>query len=231
MMATTLRHLDQLLHTVERGRALNVDNEGRLPVRLYGPDGQPLFTEQNPAHVKGEVTLTGQNISDGTPVTKLSFEVDPDGYPVLRVVDAAPFSFDPETGRMKVRAIVEGQYTEKITLFNNVEIRDATERWSQTLNLSKYKHGTLEAVNGLDQTVRITIGTEAGVASRYWNGENWVAPFFDIPPGNRTFFLNSHPIVREIFSGPLSEFVRIGIACTTPPTSGSFRLVYTGVLL
>lgn len=60
MMATTLRHLDQLLHTVERGRALNVDNEGRLPVRLYGPDGQPLFTEQNPAHVKGEVTLTGQ---------------------------------------------------------------------------------------------------------------------------------------------------------------------------
>lgn len=60
MMATTLRHLDQLLHTVERGRALNVDELGRLPVRLYGPDGQPLFTEQNPAHVKGEVTLTGQ---------------------------------------------------------------------------------------------------------------------------------------------------------------------------
>lgn len=64
MMATTLRHLDQLLHTVERGRPLNVDESGRLPVRLYGPDGQPLFTEQNPAHVKGEVTLTGSRVAE-----------------------------------------------------------------------------------------------------------------------------------------------------------------------
>ena len=53
-----------------------------------------------------ETQLTGSNVEDGSPVSGLSYEIDENGYPVMRVVDAAPFAYDPVADRIKVQTEV-----------------------------------------------------------------------------------------------------------------------------
>jgi len=41
-----------------------------------------------------DAQLTGRNVEDGSTVAGLSFEIDENGYPVLRIVDGAPFAYN-----------------------------------------------------------------------------------------------------------------------------------------
>lgn len=39
--------------------------------------------------------ISGKNIDNNEQINEVSFEVDADGYPVLRIIDAAPYGFNP----------------------------------------------------------------------------------------------------------------------------------------
>jgi len=48
----------------------------------------------NKMKVSGDVTLTGSNVTDGVGILEATFEKDPNGNGVLRIVDAAPAAYD-----------------------------------------------------------------------------------------------------------------------------------------
>jgi hypothetical protein len=48
------------------------------------------------------VILSGRNVANNENVSGLSFELDDDGHPVLRVVDAAPFAYDAVDDVIKI---------------------------------------------------------------------------------------------------------------------------------
>lgn len=56
--------------------------------------------------------ITGRNIDNDDLINEVSFEVDADGYAVLRVVDAAPFAYDSDAGVLKVRSVRETKVVE-----------------------------------------------------------------------------------------------------------------------
>lgn len=56
--------------------------------------------------------ITGRNIDNDELINEVSFEVDADGYAVLRVIDAAPFAYDPDAGVLKVRSVRETKVVE-----------------------------------------------------------------------------------------------------------------------
>lgn len=46
-------------------------------------------------------TLAGKNIKDGSTIDHYSFVMDDNGYPALRIIDAAPYGYDPVKDRME----------------------------------------------------------------------------------------------------------------------------------
>lgn len=102
---STFNNLDQILHTSERARPVDVGTDGRVPVRLYGPDGQPLFTEQNPAHV----TLTGQSalVRIGETEHPVAYAIDPEGRAVPGYYNAAPHGYDEANDEYRIRGFVD----------------------------------------------------------------------------------------------------------------------------
>lgn len=48
------------------------------------------------------VGLSGSNVADGSGLSGVSFEVDANGYNVLRIVDAAPFAYDSTALALRV---------------------------------------------------------------------------------------------------------------------------------
>jgi|SRR5690606_19372177 len=62
-------------------------------VHVINQDGKAI-----PVKVIGGSTgggITGKNIDTDEQVSEVSFEVDDRGYPVLRVIDAAPYAYNP----------------------------------------------------------------------------------------------------------------------------------------
>lgn len=64
-------------------KPLKIDKEGKLEVSL----------------------VLGKDVADGSQVNELSFEKDNDGYNAIRVVDAAPWAYDPLTDALNVRHV------------------------------------------------------------------------------------------------------------------------------
>lgn len=112
---------------VDGRKIARVTDDGKLEVLVHGRDGDNLvpvkvsedgylmlatdvtvdlgtveLNQGAPGQNPWPVTLSGSNVADGTSGPAISFVLDDDGVPVLRVVDAAPFAYDAVTGRYKV---------------------------------------------------------------------------------------------------------------------------------
>ena len=81
----------------------------------------------NPVPVKvigggsGGGGITGKDVETGDYINEVSFEVDDNGHPVLRVIDAAPFGYDPVLNATRTAAVAQrkvvklsGSHTETV---------------------------------------------------------------------------------------------------------------------
>src|SRR5690554_6092894 len=99
------------------------DKNNPLHALIIGPNG-PIPQKYDPEANSGQggmvpstvddvqkVTQTGSNVSDGSSVEGVSFVLDDEGYPVLRIVDSAPFAYDEANDEYKIngQVIVENK--------------------------------------------------------------------------------------------------------------------------
>lgn len=83
-------------------------------------------TKPVPVKITGEgITvnggISGANVSDGSHVDGVSYELDENSYPVLRVVDAAPFAYDPALQVIKTTVLAQRKVVkEKLTKSDEV---------------------------------------------------------------------------------------------------------------
>src|SRR5690554_6940045 len=91
--------------------------------------------ENSPVPVKvieGSSGVTGVDVENGESLSGVSYEKDENGYPVIRVVDAAPFAYDPHYDATKVTV----QGARKILKINLSESDNVVAGGSKTVTVS-----------------------------------------------------------------------------------------------
>ena len=51
--------------------------------------------------------ITGKDGAPGDQINEVSFQVDDNGYPVLRIIDAAPFGYDPVLNARRTAVVAQ----------------------------------------------------------------------------------------------------------------------------
>lgn len=172
--------------------------------------------------VKGNLQLAGSNVEDGSPVSGVSFVLDENNHPVLRIVDAAPFAYDKTTDTIKI-----SHQKEEIVVWSNLQIRDTATTFSPVFDLSKYRKVIFWIRNNHDQDLQLrykpgtpTLGNEIA-----FNGSESVN-FKAI--SKHGYMIDLSKVFPDISSEGVFN-IAFEIKSSTAPTTGDVKLVGVGV--
>lgn len=133
--------------------------------------------------------ITGKNIDTNEQISEVSFEVDDNGYPVLRVIDAAPYAFNPVENALDVNIkqnslkLKRETYTATVNAgqavtFATLDVSDysslswgvkpdASSSFKLTTSLSDFETGnTLNAVGRLESPLRETFTSASSALTK-----------------------------------------------------------------
>lgn len=196
---------DNMMRIAGRGtdgtaKAVKTDNGGKLE------------TLAQISGVSAGATVALTAVDDGT------------GKFVLRVVDAAPFAYDPATGSKKVQTIRDYSST---ALVNNLSLRD--DNWTVVGPLSdgSYTKMALEIYSNLDQPIVINLlygTTTVGNLNTFKDVAGTKVFSVTVPAS----FSTSLAEVLWIDDWAPLKFGRAGLylqyRCATAPTSGTLQI-------
>jgi hypothetical protein len=205
-------------------------------VRMTDASGNGVLDDNG--NVK--VSQNGSNIADGSSVNKFSFVLDDENYPVLRVVDAAPFYYNETLDAAKIQNI--GGNTEDIfTLIDNEELLSdnliyfgagGNSIWGSSIkrdngiDVSKYKKINLAVSNQLDLKVNIHI-FYIDKFDNFHYATSYDSPL-NVPAGEKEFFVPSKETSLNIESKAI--LLRIKTDTGSPATSGTISVNMEGIV-
>ena len=188
-----------------------------------GQDGlaKPVQTD-NDGNIISKITV--KDIATGNPV-ELSGVVDDDGNFVLRTVDAAPFAYDSESGRLKVEVVNPAK---EIVTHDNVQIRDTEAYQTDRIDISQMSGIKMVGIrNMLDKPVTITIYgpyMESGTGGGSRN-------LLTVPASQTQFAVGlagSSNHAERLLSAPFAKII-VRAKCDEAPTTGGVTVWISGV--
>lgn len=182
-------------------------------VQNVNSSGTEIFTSANPGNIK----VIGQKNTDGTTAEALSFVLDNNSRPVIRVVDAAPFAYDNNVDKIKVKDdIVLAKLDEIDQKINAIKNTDGIKKITDNVNValtgsnapkSGQKNvataGTKVALGGDQEYKKINIIAKSTNTGDIYVGDNTVTSTSGgiLPPGGfmSLEFVNTNEVYIDAF--------------------------------
>lgn len=170
-----------------------------------------------------KVALQGKT-PDDINVYGLSFELDEQNLPVLRIIDANPWAYDSSTDELKVRT--RKRTSNKIVVFNNVEKRDKVTMHGPMIDASSISKITILVYSTLNKMLSLYFNEAS--TTQFPRGTRFASDEFPITAIDinkpETIIITSKD--WPILEGPIPNF-RLSAQFweEDAPTTGSFTVV------
>lgn len=104
---------------------------------IINPEGKAIPVKVVSGSASGGIA--GKNIDNNEQINEVSFEVDADGYPVLRIIDAAPYGFNPIEDALDVNIKQKTMALKRLKYTVTVEAGDF-KTIEPNLDVSEYRY-------------------------------------------------------------------------------------------
>lgn len=174
-----------------------------------------------------KVVFGGKSADGEQDVYGVSFELDENNLPVLRIIDANPWAYNSATDELKV--IARKRTSSKVVIFDNVAKRDKVAMHSPVIDASSFSKITILAFSTLDKMLTLNFNeastTQFGRGTRLASDE-FPATSIDITPDKaETIIITSKD--WPMLEGPIPNFtLSTSFWEVEAPTTGSFTVVF-----